>query len=340
MAKTVMASLAAASNNQEVRRLTDAGAVPDWFPGIQQVWTQAMNHVSHLDLASQESPRRFVFPPIHLFWGGEPQNQRIYYHHYLLLFNEIKSRPERDLPALTTQEWRSILGNSYWKKQWPKHDGNNPSTFDPDKFWKYGGTLLFGGPRSADVAAGRYDPTSRLACRCHVQLTTADDTDVREVVLYYLNSFHVYEEMKEMECFQFPTDFEKRWRRQTLELNQIVEMWDPSGGSVNSDFFCNKKVWRSWVRALRDVIADWDGFDDWNWGHFSNARKMGINKLSGPDFQRFTVDLLAFFIRSFVQRLGYYPSPLLRPPTFAGHTCTEHRKKFGNGLYNLPLSVA
>ena len=79
--------------------------------------------------------------------------------------------------------------------------------FDPDVFWKYGGTLLFGSLRSADVAAGCYDPTSRLACRCHVQLTTADDTDIREVVLYYLNLFHMYEEIKEMVRLQFPTRF-------------------------------------------------------------------------------------------------------------------------------------
>ena len=341
MAKITMASLATCPNNQEVRRLTDAGAVPDWFPGIQKIWIHAMGHISHLDLASQESSRRFVLPPIHLFWGGEPKNQRIYYHHYLVLFNEIKNRPERHLPALTTQEWRSILGNTYWKKQWPRNDANNPSVFDPNIFWKYGGSLLFGDSRSANVAAGCFDPTSQLACRCYVQLSTADDTDFRQVVLYYLNSFHVLEEIKEMVCLQFPTDFEKRWRHRTLKLNQIVEMWDPSGGScVNTNFFCNKKVWKSWVRAVRDLISDWDGFDDWNWGQFANARHMGINKLLGPDLEKFTVYLLAFFINSFVQRLGYYPSPvLLRPPTFAGHACADHRKKFGYGLYNLPLAT-
>jgi hypothetical protein len=111
-AKIDMASLVQ-PNNKETRRLCDAGAAPDWFPGIQDIWVHAMNHISHLDLASKESPRRFALPPIHLFWGCEPQNQRIYYYHYLLLFNEIKNRPERDLQALTTQEWRSVLGNTY-----------------------------------------------------------------------------------------------------------------------------------------------------------------------------------------------------------------------------------
>ncbi len=297
----------------------------------------AMNHVSHLDLASQESHRRFALPPVHLFWGGEPPNQRIYYYHYLLLFNEIKNRPKRDLPALTTQEWRSILGNTYWKKQWPQNDGNNLSAFDPNVFWKYGGTLLFGDERSADVTAGRYNPTSQLSCRCGVQLATADDTDIRQVVLYYLNSFHVYEEIREMERHQFPTTFEKRWKDQKLLVNEVVEMCNPSGGGVNPDFFCNEKVWGSWVQAVRGVVADWNGFEHWDWGSFSGVRTMGINELSGPDCHRFTVRLLAFFIHSFVTRLGYYPSPLLRPPTLAAHSCTDHAKKFGNALIALPF---
>jgi hypothetical protein len=338
-AKTYMLSQVTLSNNQELRRLTDAGAVPDWFPGIQEVWKNAMNHVSHLDLAPQKSHRRFALPPAHLFWGGEPPNQRIYFYHYLLLFSEIRYRPGRSLPPLTTQEWRFILGNTYWKKQWPKPDGNNPSAFDTDAFWKYGGALLFGVERSADVAAGRHNPTSGLACRCDVHLATADDTNIRQVVLYYLNSFHVYEEIREMERLLFPTTFEKRWEALRPEIEMIVEMWDPSGGGVNPDFFCNKKVWRRWVRAVRDVVADWNGFEQWDWGSFSNVRSMGINKLSGPDCQRFTIRLLTFFIHSFVIRLGYYPSPLLRPPYLGAHSCTAHAKKFGYVLAVFPRSV-
>ena len=338
-AKANEISLVTNPNNQELRRLTDAGPAPDWFPRILEVWKEAMNHIDHSEIAIQESPRRFALPPIHLFWGVESHNQRVHYHHYLLLFNEIKNRPERNLPALTTQEWRFVLGNTYWKKQWPKPDAGSLSTFDPDLFWKYGGALLFGDQRSADVAAGHYDPRSRLACRCDVQLSTADDIDIRQVALYYLNSFHVYEEIKEMERVQFPANFERRWKDKQLALNIIVEMWDPSGGSANSTFFCNKEVWRSWVWAVRDLIADWDGFERWDWGNFSNVKTMGINKLSGPNLFRFTVRLLAFFIQSFVRRLGYYPSAHLHPPILAGHTCAHHRKRFGNGLINLPFPV-
>ena len=108
---------------------------------------------------------------------------------------------------------------------------------------------------------------------------------------------------------------------------------------INPDFFCNKKVWRSWVQAVHNLVADWAGFDYWSWAQFSNMTTMRINKLLGPDLEKFTVCLLAFFIHSFVQHLGYYPSPLPHPPTFTGHTCTDHQKKFGYGVYNLPLSI-
>jgi hypothetical protein len=91
--------------------------------------------------------------------------------------------------------------------------------------------------------------------------------------------------------------------------------------------------------SFSSVIADWDGFERWDWGQFSNVKNMGINKLLGPDFFKFTVRLLAFFIQSFVRRLGYYTSALLHPPTLAGHTCIGHRKRFGNGLINFPFPV-
>jgi hypothetical protein len=145
--------------------------------------------------------------------------------------------------------------------------------------------------------------------------------------------------IREMECIQFLGNFEKQWKGQITTLNQIVEMWDLSGGCVNADFFCNKKVWRSWVQAICDLILDWDGFERWDWHHFSNIKNMGINKLTGPDLYKFTAHLLMFFIQSFIKHLGYYPSPLLCPPTLAGHTCAGHRKRFGNRLINFPYPI-
>ena len=290
-----------------------------------------MNHVSHLDLAPLTERRRFSLPPIQLFWGGNEENQRIFYFHFLLLRREIQERCTRDLPSLTTDEWRSILGNTYWKQCWPSRDNSSlDTTFDPTLFWKHGGPLFFGDTLSADVAAGHHDPSSLLPCRCDVQMSTADDPQIRQVILYHLNSRHVYEEVKEMERLQFKTTFEKRWRSQEIGVNHIVEMWDPSGGGTDFKFFHNKKVWRTWLWAVREVVKDWDGFDSWDWGGFS-VKTLEIKSLFRLDFYRLTVRLLAFYIYSFVSRLGYYPSPLLHPPTFATPCCYDHRRKFGVG---------
>ena len=142
-----------------------------------------------------------------------------------------------------------------------------------------------------------------------------------------------------MECLQFLANFKRQWKYQQLTLNLIVEMWDLSGGSANSTFFCNKKVWRSWVQVVHDLIADWDGFECWDWGKFSYVKTMEINKLSGSELFWFTVHLLTFFIQSFVWHLGYYPLSQLHPPILANHTCVKHHKRFGNGLINLPFPV-
>ncbi len=325
------------SNHPELKRLTSAGAAPAWFPETQEVWMTAVGHISHLKLASLTSPRRFSLPPIQLFWGSNEENQRMFYCHFLLLRGALQERRTRDLPPLTANEWKTILGNTYWKTQWPKRDDPPTATFDPNVFWKHGGPLFFGDIRSADVAAG-HDPTRLLPCRCGVQMSMADDPDVRQVILYYLNSFHVYEEVKAMERLQFKATFEKQWRHKENWVIHIAEMWDSVGGATDFEFFHNKKVWRIWLFSLREVVMDWDGFDSWDWDGISDVETLNINSLLGPVFRRLTVRLLAFYIDSFVSRLGFYPSPLLHPPVLAVPSCQEHRRKFGHGFAMFVMS--
>jgi hypothetical protein len=338
-ARTRAASQVTHLKSVELRRVTDAGSPPDWFPKTQDIWTSAMNHVNHHQLVPSASPRRFSLPPIHLFWGGNEENQRVYYYHFLVLRREIRERPMRDLPALTTSEWRSILGNAYWKKQWPKPDSAPPGAmFDPDLFWKHGGPVFFGDQRSADVAAGCHDPVVSMPCRCAVKMTMADDPDVRQVILYYLNLYNAYEEIKEMERDQFPANFEKQWRRKEVFVYRMVEMWDATGGGTEFKFFRNKTAWRDWLSAVREVVNDWAGFDSWDWGGFSDVRGKNIKALDSSDFRILSLRLLIFFINSFVTRLGYYPSHMLVPPTLATASCADriHRQKFGHGY---PLFV-
>ena len=327
-----MAAHPTPSNHSELRRITDVAAAPAWFLEIHEVWKIATGHVNHVKLHPLTQTRRFSLPPIHLFWGSNEENQRIFYYHFLLLRGAFQEQCRHDLPPLTTSEWRSILNNTYWKWQWPKGDNLTPEPFDVNLFWKHGGPLFFGDAWSADVTAGCDNPTSSLPCRCDVQMTTADDEDVRQVTLFYLNSFHVHEEIKAMECLQFGETFDKRWRRQEISVNHLIEIWDPTAGCTDFKFFINKKLWRDWLRTVRDVVQDWDGFDSWNWGGIPNVKTLGINSLSLHDFHRLSVCLLSFYIHSFVSRLGFFPSPLLHPPILAVPSCHAHHQRFGSGF--------
>jgi hypothetical protein len=178
-AKSIIEKRPAPSNNSELQRVHDARSPPPWFPKRQRIWDHAMLQVSNVDLEGGQSSRRFALPPVHLFWGASEQNQRTYYYHLLVLRREFSLRAQGDRPGLFTEEWRSILGNTYWKSMWPrpKPDDVNSSNFDAARFWIYGGPLFFGDELSAKVTCG-HDPTSFLPCHCGVELDMADDVKV------------------------------------------------------------------------------------------------------------------------------------------------------------------
>ncbi|KAF8494365.1 hypothetical protein F5888DRAFT_1805539 [Russula emetica] len=249
-AKTTAAKMPGPSNNLELQRLYDASPPPSWYPKQQRIWDHAMKHVSHVNLKEGQSPRRFALPPIHLFWGASEQNQRTYYYHLLVLWREFLSRTQRDLPGLMTEEWRSILGNSYWKSMWPRPNPGDvrSSNFDPARFWIQGGPLFFGDELSAEVASGR-DISCVLSCRCEVQLDSADDDEVRQTVLYHME--HASAEIKEMDRLQFLSDFKRHWNQGRLTaILTMTDIWGPCrDGGVKSEFYEDRKAWRAWLEA-------------------------------------------------------------------------------------------
>ena len=125
--------------------------------------------------------------------------------------------------------------------------------------------------------------------------------------------------------------FEKQWIHKENWVVHISEMWDPIHGDTDCRFFRNKKAWRIWLFSLHEVVMEWDGFDSWDWGGFSDVKTLNIDSLLGPDFRRLAIRLLAMYVHSFITRLGFYPSPLLRRPLLAVPSCQEHRRKFGHG---------
>jgi predicted small metal-binding protein len=206
------------------------------------------------------------------------------------------------------------------------------SSFDPLRFWIHGGPLFFGDELSKKVVSG-HDPTSTLPCDCGVQMDTADDDEVRQVVLYHLNMNHISAEIREMDLLQF-SSFS---RKDKILVNQcrdspiqdMADIWGPySGGGVQPHFLVNKKCWVEWLFAVRRVTMEWSGFDTWDWKGLKDVRSIDLGKLSHRDFHTATLCLLTFFINTFISRLGYYPSPMLCPPALATHSCSKHRKSF------------
>jgi hypothetical protein len=220
---------------------------------------------------------------------------------------------------------------------WPRPNPGDvaSSNFDSGRFWIHGGPLFFGDELSAAVASG-HDVESKMACHCHVTLNSADDDDIRQTVLYHLNLEHATAEIKEMDRLQFPFDFQKRWDHQgrMSAILTMTDMWGPCrDGGVNSRFFVDRTVWKAWLGAAREVVMDWEGFDEWDWDGLADVRYISLDKIAPEVFQKLTHRLLVFFIYTFITRLGYYPSPILHPPLLASHYCIKHPKKFGVGTY-------
>ncbi|KAH9009722.1 hypothetical protein EDB85DRAFT_2162357 [Lactarius pseudohatsudake] len=262
--------------NQELKSVVGDGVpAPDWYPKILEVW---MNATSQVDISNlpQRPLRHFSLPPIRLFLNADKHNQSVYYYHFFVLHCAIRCRTtgpnNNNPPMLTIKEWKSILGESYWKSQWPlaAPDANNLSlTFNPEMFWKHGGPLLFGDTENTAIANGDYNPTSPLPCGCPVQMDTANDPLIKQAALYHLNWLHAIEEIKEMEQHQFPT---KQWSSdQTNMVQKMVTIWDPKSGASEPDtvFFHDKKIWRDWLQSFYTVVKDWDGFNGWDWGQFN-----------------------------------------------------------------------
>jgi hypothetical protein len=296
--------------------------------------------VNTFAIVNAPSPRRFQLPPVHLFWGASDEKQRTYYYHFLVLREQFSLRAQGrlgDLPGLTTDEWRSALGEAYWKSMWPRPNPSDvgSSNFDPLRFWIHGGPLFFGEELSAEVVSG-HDPTSRLPCGCDVQMDTADDDEIRQVVLYHLNMNHMSAEIKEMDLLQFSLFSHK----DKLLVNQcrdspiyaMADIWGPySGGGVQPHFFANKTCWWEWLDAVHRVTMEWEGFDTWDWKGLKDVRNIVFHTLHKDTFHKLTTRMLTFFITTFITCLGYFPSPMLLPPTLATHNCSKHRKSFAAG---------
>ena len=131
---------------------------PAHFKDPLSLYTEATKLVNYNDFREFGDQCGFAFPPIHVFWGASPQNQTKFYLRILELWNELVDCFHHKEPCLHVGEWRSILRDTYWKRDaMPKlEDKYQPDIdpeYDPENPYVHSGELFFGSVHE-DIRSG------------------------------------------------------------------------------------------------------------------------------------------------------------------------------------------
>ncbi|KAH8976535.1 hypothetical protein EDB86DRAFT_3095863 [Lactarius hatsudake] len=161
-------------------------------------------------------------------------------------------------------------------------------------------------------------------------MDTADDPDVRQAALYHLTRQHLYEEMKEMECLQFPDNPDNRWLFKFPRTSSFVRLFSPSYHTYVDPHFHDNERWVAWAFGLHDIVMEWDGFDRWDWDGLldvESLKSLSMLSICSYDLHRLIIHLLAFLIHSFVMHLGYYLLAFRQDYVYAADRDTQPAKQ-------------
>jgi hypothetical protein len=173
----VASTLAKASRslvqNNETRRNADISKspAPAFLKEPVFIWTWATWHIDHMKMWNYGQQCGFAFPPIHLFWGAQPQKQTQYYLRIMELRHELEGRFCRGEVRLRTGEWHSILGETYWKrdavpKLEERYQPEIDPAYDPEDPYCYGGKLFFGEDVHRQINLGERVVETKMDCGC------------------------------------------------------------------------------------------------------------------------------------------------------------------------------
>lgn len=173
--------------NQEIRRYFTTVARPSFIPAPIPEWqlgrTLALEEVKSM----ADVMLKTFFPPIHLFFGVEPSKRAAMLSRLVSLWPTLQirvslARSDPQVQRLGTQEWRDLLSDSYFKRQWPRDE-----PFQLDAFYRYGGASVFGQQVSEDLRAGASFVPHPLECRCDATVTRlVDDRDLMASIVFRL----------------------------------------------------------------------------------------------------------------------------------------------------------
>ncbi|KAJ7776601.1 hypothetical protein DFH07DRAFT_766796 [Mycena maculata] len=203
---------AAAPSSKWYRQHQDISRIykqTSWVPTLVDAWEMGFQNTTYPMVHNiQLIPKckellLFLAPPPHLFMNTTEEKCRNMLFVWTCIRKPWLGRVDRDVGCrevvswgLTTQQWREILGGTYWKF---KHPRTPTSEFSWRKFWKYGGALIFGeeqaewdlmelSPKVITSMTGRLEPEhfsddqlkallmwDLTLCHAQVQLDRADE---------------------------------------------------------------------------------------------------------------------------------------------------------------------
>ncbi|KAI0061450.1 hypothetical protein BV25DRAFT_1838950 [Artomyces pyxidatus] len=321
--------------HDELRRYLNMADFPTYMQNAVPLYINALNHTDHRCLLKSDSPREFPFPPLHLFWGPSPPTQRLFYLRAQQLLHEMRGRVDRGMHGLTTREWREVLNDAYWKRQWPTAGPRfNPAVdppFDAHRFFAYGGIGFFGS-LVVPVAAGEHNPVAPLDCGCLADLSTFDDFQQRYVLLHRLSLLTIESDILKL-CIKTVEGGESVVPHEPVLRQYIQKLL--SHNPVEWVYGWEEVDWQrraEWLRHLLAIVQHFPGFGDVVWRDCTTSTLLALDfkqmgGVSEPEkyYQRIEQQILTFYIQAFPKHLGYYPVPFFPTPEYLTITCAAHR---------------
>ncbi|TFY56059.1 hypothetical protein EVG20_g9079 [Dentipellis fragilis] len=292
---------------KDFHRIAQRAERPTYSPRTAMVWERAKIYIDPQRLKTTREIRRYAFPPYTMLWAGKESRQQTSYFHFLALREELAVRLRRGQGPLTFQEWKEILGDSYWKKCWP--DFKAGITYDPEEFWKYGGRLVFGDRANDRVIAGKRCPTLRLDCECPITSSTGNDHGLRTQVIFKVSLANIRDELNQMAACQVKLTGACEGDAESIRLRIEGYIREVECGGYASENWRDRQNWAS--RLLR-MLMMWYNYDV-EVGSKVQVGEEGIEALSEEEYYDMERFLLVFYWHSFMDHLCFVLTELLNP---------------------------
>lgn len=283
-----------------------------------------MNQTEYAAGNKFKAARLHLVPPIHLLWDGDEARHIHQFLRAYQLHEEIRERIRRGDRGFSTNTWKKILNDEYWKRQFP-----TTTPFSPTRFFRFGGLEFFGAQNDA-VKSGGHEPIAQLSCGCKPDLQVFADDDARYCLVYKLSLQAMYEDLiaLDMKLSGSPVDPARK-----ILFNKFV--WFRGNLAGWNVFEIEDRL--DWLRVLRDIVRCYPRIDDVTWRFWwpPAFKAAGLDTVSEEDtatarqlrtnvFRDFEVHFLSFYITTMLDNLGHLPAPMLVAPRTFNIVCSRH----------------